>query len=364
MAVHQLLVGTSKGLVVYELTDRQVTAVQVFFTGIPVSMIFVDERNGTWWVSLAHRHWGEKLHYSTDQGKTWEVADIPSYRGYEYRPGKPASLRKIWVMQQGGTDRLNELWVGTEPGGLFYSDDYGKSFRLNEALWNHPSRLDDQQWFGTGKDYPFIHSIQVDPRDSNHIYIGISSAGVFETTDGGHHWIPRNRGLIAAYLPNETTDVGHDPHHLLLCRQQPDVLWQQNHCGIFKSIDGAQSWINVSGQSGWPVYGFAMAIDDSDPNRAWVVPAESDLSRIPAGLSLQVAYTRDGGTTWHSVSQGLPERHCFDLVLRQALERKNNLIAFGTNNGNLYCSFDDGGDWITLSNNLSPVFVLACSKKA
>jgi hypothetical protein len=356
-----LLAGTSKGLVEFHIDKTSQEISKIHFKGLPVSMVYVDVRRNTWWVGLSHQHWGEKLHCSIDRGKSWHEAALPSFYGYDYRPGKPATLKKLWVMQHAGVDRPNALWLGTEPGGLFYSEDNGKSFHLNESLWNDPSRQDDSKWFGTGKDYPFIHSILVDPRNSNHVYLGISCAGVYETIDGGNSWSPKNNGLIASYLPKATPEVGHDPHQMLLCPSNPDVLWQQNHCGIFRTINGGQTWVNVSDKTGEPSYGFALAIDPVNPEVAWVIPAESDESRIPKNLKLEVYKTIDGGENWVSCSVGLPYQNAFDLVLRHGFINHENILAFGTTNGNLYTSLNGGNAWSTVSQNLAPVNSLAIS---
>ncbi len=358
---HSLLVGTSKGLIVFNLDRNNFNITAVHFQGLPVSMVYVDDRSDTWWVGLSHRHWGEKLHFSKDKGVSWQTAGVPGYTGYDYRPGKPASLKKIWVMNHAGHDLSNGLWLGTEPGGLFFSDDNGEHFQLNESLWNHPSRQDDNKWFGTGKDYPFIHSILVDPRDSHHIYIGVSCAGVFETTDGGKNWAPKNNGLIASYLPKANTEIGHDPHQMLQCISYPDVIWQQNHCGIFRTTNGGAEWHNVSGENGFPSYGFALAIDNSNPEVAWVIPAESDESRIPLHLCLKVCQTTDGGKSWKAQGKGLPANYAFDLVLRHAFIKHERFLVFGTNNGNIYASQDEGESWSLITNNLAPVNSLAVS---
>jgi hypothetical protein len=354
MSQRAILAGTTKGLVVFWMDKTSVAKTEVHFRGFPVSMIFIDEEMQTWWVALSHKHWGEKLHFSTDSGISWQSAGLPTFTGLEYKPGVTASLKKIWVLQRAGKN-INHFWLGTEPGGLFFSEDDGKIFHLNESLWNHPSRLDDNQWFGTGKDYPFIHSIIIDPRDSSHIYVGVSCAGVFETTDGGKSWTPRNNGLIAAYLPKTTPEIGHDPHQMLMCASNPDVIWQQNHCGIFRTTNGGKEWKQLSDSNRVPHYGFALAIDDTNPEVAWVIPAESDESRVPVELKLRVCKTVDGGKTWQTFSNGLPKENSFDLVLRHGFVRKPKLMSFGTTNGNLYCSFDDGENWQTLSNTLAPI---------
>ena len=361
----QLLIGTSKGLVVFAKKAGQWKAAAVHFRGFPVSMVFVDERSGTWWLGLAHRHWGQKLHRSVDHGKTWDEVPMPTYpAGAEVRVGKPAVLKKMWCMAHGGAGRPGHLWLGTEPGGLFFSADNGQHFHLVESLWQHPSRMDEHQWFGAGRDEPFIHSIVVDSRDSDHVYIAVSCAGIFETKDGGQTWQPRNAGLKAAYLPNPNVEVGHDPHLLLACRQNPDVLWQQNHCGIFRSKNGGRSWDDVTDKNGLADYGFALAIDEQDPIRAWVIPAVSDVERVAPDLSLVVCRTEDGGQTWQPLRRGLPQETCFDIVFRHSLVRKNGLLVFGTTTGNLYLSENDGDEWICLSNNLARVdYVAFCSEQ-
>lgn len=348
----QLLIATSKGLVVSS-KEKQWNITAVHFAGLPVSLVYVDERDQTWWVGISHRHWGEKLHFSKDEGKTWNEASVPSYKNYFYRPDKPATLKRLWVLQHAGADKPGGLWLGTEPGGLFYSRDNGKSWELVESLWNHPSRLDDQQWFGAGKDFPFIHAILVDPRDSNCIYIGVSCAGIFKSTDGGKTWNAKNNGLVATYLPNPRTEVGHDPHRLLQCASHPNVIWQQNHCGIFRTTDGAETWTDVSGENGFPFYGFGLAIGD-DADSAWVIPAQSDEARIPHQLKLTVYKTTNAGKNWSSFTEGLPETS-FDLVLRHAFVRHENTLAFGTNNGNLYVSEDDGERWKLVTSHLASV---------
>jgi len=356
MTDKQLLIGTSKGLVVFKKKAQKWQVADIQFRGLPVTFTYVDERSNTWWLGLAHRHWGQKLQRSTDQGKTWKEVSTPKYpKSAILSSGKPASLKKIWCIQQAGDDKANGLWLGTEPGGLFYSSDNGDHFELVESLWNHPSRKDENQWFGAGRDHPFIHSIIVDPRDSRHVYIAVSCAGVFETKDGGQHWQPKNKGLVAAYLPNPNVEVGHDPHRMIACHSHPDIIWQQNHCGIFRSVDGGEVWKDITDQNGLADYGFALAIDHKNPNRAWTIPAVSDLERVAPDLALCVCQTEDGGESWSALREGLPQANTFDIVFRHSFDNADHLMAFGTTNGNVYLSEDYGAHWQTISTNLARV---------
>jgi len=327
---------------------------QTQFVGLPVSVVYEDPRNGWWWVALAHRHWGQKLHVSEDRGVHWRQVATPKFPEDARLPnGKAAGLRKVWTIEQAGFDRAGELYLGAEPGALFHTRDYGQSWQLARTLWEHPSR--PEHWFGAGRDLAFLHSVVVDPRDSDHLYIAVSSAGVFETTDGGNSWQARNRGLVAAYLPNPRAEYGHDPHRIFACRSNPEVLWQQNHCGIFRSTDGGKGWRDVSGAGGFPYYGFALAIDHDEPERAWVIPAVSDEKRVAVDQALCVCRTNDGGQSWQAQRAGLPQQHAFDIVFRHSFAFDGPQLAFGSTTGNLFYSEDGGERWRCLHHYLPRV---------
>jgi photosystem II stability/assembly factor-like uncharacterized protein len=286
----------------------------------------------------------------------------------EYRD---ATVFKIWHLAFGNADQPGRLYAGTIPGGLFISDDGGDSWELNRPLWNHESRGGDlftgeanseNRWGGTPAsiDYgvfePGIHSIVLDPRDSNHIHIAVSSAGVLESTDGGLTWTGRNRGLLMDYLPNPEAEWGHDPHFMTNCPGQPNRFWQQNHCGVFYSDDGAQTWQKVSMPDAGVHFGFPVAVDAHDGRTAWVVPARADSERMAIGGSLSVARTTDGGQSWQSLQRGLPQQNAYDIVLRHALDIAGDCLCFGSTTGNVYLSEDRGENWHCLGNHFPPVY--------
>ncbi|MBK8505339.1 MAG: glycosyl hydrolase [Saprospiraceae bacterium] len=327
------------------------------FMGIPVNMVFEDTRDGTWWVSLDHGHWGNKLLRSADKGSTWEEIAAPQYpEGSLIKEGVPASLRYIWAFASTGNGNSSGLWIGTEPGGLFRLDAENYA-HLVESLWNFPGR--SEQWFGGGRDYAGIHSILVDPRDDKHIYVGISVAGVFESKDGGRSWKPKNKGLRADFLPDPQSEIGHDPHLLIYSPSDPDVLWQQNHCGIFRSVNGGNSWDDISDRDGDANFGFAVAADPTDSKRAWVAPAISDGIRVAIDRKLCICRTDDGGLSWKTLRRGLPQEYCYDIVFRHALISNGQDVIFGTTTGNLFSSADGGEEWQTVSNYLPMIYCLA-----
>lgn len=347
----KLLLGTRKGLVVCEKQNNQWKITATHFTGIPVSMVYTDKDTATWWACLDHGHWGVKLHKSVDEGKNWEEIPAPVYpEGTMVNDEKEASLRYIWSFE-----KVNDvLLVGTDPGGLFESADNGKSFQLNTGLWNHPSRKEN--WFGGGRDLPGIHSICIDPNDGNHAYIAISCAGVFETKDAGETWHPKNKGLKADFLPDPDAEVGQDPHLLVMHPKHPEIMWQQNHCGIFKTENGGEQWQEISEKEGPANFGFAIELNPDNEKMAWVAPAHSDGIRVAIDGKLQICRTTDGGKTWESFSNGLPQEHCFDIVYRHCLKYNGEDLIFGTTTGNLFVSNDLGENWQCISNYLPMIY--------
>ncbi|MDX1408437.1 MAG: hypothetical protein R3330_09900 [Saprospiraceae bacterium] len=354
----KLLVSTRKGLVIYHRTNGDWKYEALHFKGIPICLTHYDPVHDTLWAFQDHGHWGIKTQRSRDFGANWEEVEPPKYpEGAEVKDGVPAALNYVWAVANGGAAYPDRLWMGTVPGGLFVSEDRGETFTLNESLWNDPKRKTN--WFGGGMDHPGIHSVVVDPRDSDHVFIGISCAGVYETRDSGQTWQVRNKGLRADFLPDPHAEVGHDPHLLVACATQPDHMWQQNHCGIFRTADGAQTWQEVGEKGGPAHFGFAVAVDEKDPEVAWVVPAVSDEKRLAVDEALCVCRTDNGGQTWQAYRSGLPQEACFDIVYRHGLVKSGDSLVFGTTTGNLFHSSDGGERWEVISNYLPMVYAVA-----
>jgi hypothetical protein len=387
MADH-ILLATKKGTLILDRRSGRWTPRPIAHAGMAVSYAARDPRDGTMWACMDNAHWGPALMRSRDEGTTWEDASRVAYpKGARYieqlipdpkamedaqKPiaYKDAALMKVWVLGFGGTDQPGVIHAGTLPGGLFTTLDGGETWELNRPLWNHPSRGGDlfaggatskNEWGGTpaamayGDFVPGIHSVVVDPRDSKHIYVSASSAGVIETQDGGQTWAGRNRGMLNDYLPNPEVEWGHDPHFVTLCPAQPDRLWQQNHCGVFTSDDGARSWKRVSKPDVAVHFGFPIAADDKDDKTAWVVPLRSDQERMTIDAGLFVARTSDGGASWQTFREGLPQEHCYDVIYRHALDASGDRVCFGTTTGNAYVSEDRGETWRCVGNNLPPI---------
>ncbi len=363
---HVLHVGTRKGLFELQRTNSGWKVASAHFLGIQVPMLLHDNRDASLYAALEHGHFGGKMHVRRGGSVAWDEVTCPQY------PPKPEdvpdvicamsqqpipwSLKKLWALEPGGPDQPGLLWCGTIPGGLFQSTDAGATWRLVESLWNMPER---HEWFGGGADWPGIHSIIVDPRDSTHVFVGVSCGGVWETRDAGATWTCRGEGLQAEYMPpgQQQNPNIQDPHRISACHAAPDTIWMQHHNGIFVTTDGAATWrmLETADPSS---FGFPVATHPQDPLTAWFVPGVKDEMRVPCGAALCVMRTRDGGRSFQSLRKGLPQDHAYHVVYRHALDvsADGRTLAFGSTTGSLWLSADGGESWERLSADLPPVY--------
>jgi hypothetical protein len=342
-------VATRKGL--FELRRRggdwQIE--RTSFLGEPVSMLLPPRADGRMLAALNLGHFGVKIHRSDDAGATWTEVATPAYPEQPAdATGVPWKLVQVWTLQaEGGT-----VWAGTLPGGLFRSDDFGSSWQLVRSLWERPERA---EWMGGGYDVPGIHSICVHPADADELLVGVSCGGAWTTRDGGHSWMSSASGMRADFMPPEQAANPNiqDPHCIVRCMAVPQVLWCQHHCGIWRSTDSGQSWVEITTA---PVskFGFTVAVDPQDPDIAWFVPAIADQTRVPVDGALVVNRTRDGGRTFETLRAGLPQAHAYDLIYRHALDvaPDGRKLLMGSTTGGLWASDDAGDHWRTVSLNL------------
>jgi len=391
----RLIVGTRKGLFVFETDGARPGRWQQaehHFVGEPVSSALADPRDGTLYAALNLGHFGVKLHRLPAGEREWQPCNTPVYppqpEGAEASASAQAaqmagpddalaearsaaasaaseavppvpeplwSLEQIWTLEPGSPDEPGTLWAGTIPGGLFRSDDSGESWTLNHALWDRPER---REWMGGGYDHAGIHSVLIDPRDSRHVTVGVSSGGVWQTADGGATWRVTAQGMEADYMPPERRGEPNvqDPHRVVQCNAAPNVLWTQHHCGIFRSTDGGERWTRIEAQPS--SFGFAVAVHPQDPDTAWFVPAVKDACRIPVDGAFVVTRTRDGGRTFERFSEGLPPAPAYDLVYRHglAIDTRGTRLAMGSTTGGLWTSDDAGETWHEVSAHLPPVY--------
>ena len=360
-----ILVSTRKGLFTVTRAGTSWEITTADFLGDNVSLAHVDRRDGTRYAALDHGHFGVKLHRS--RGTFWEEIAAPAYppkpEGHEEFDmwGRPLewSTARIWALADGGPDEEGTLWCGTLPGALFRSTDHGASWEIIGALWHHPQR---RKWMGGGADLPGLHSICVDPRDPKRLAVAVSTGGIWFTEDAGESWSQRGEGMRADHVPPESTHdpIAQDVHCLAQCRAAPDRMWVQHHNGIFVSSDEGRTFTEITDVEP-STFGFPVVVHPEDPDTAWFVPGIKDEQRIPCGGRLVVTRTRDGGRSFEMFTEGLPQRHAYDLVYRHALavDGSGERLAFGSTTGGLWVTEDAGEAWTEITHTLPPVHAVS-----
>jgi hypothetical protein len=257
-------------------------------------------------------------------------------------------------------------YAGTSPHGLFRSDDGGETWHGVDGFNKHPKRKD---WCGGDKDGtpdgPKVHSILVDPRDSNHLYISMSGGGTFESTDRGADWKPLNKGVLVTFMPDPYPEYGQDPHCVRMHPLLPDRLYQQNHCGIFRIDRPADTWIDIG--KGMPKkvgnIGFPIELHPRDPDTAWVLPMDGSAvwPRTAPDGKPSVYRTQNGGKTWQRQDKGFPASQAWWTVKRQAMTSDGFDalgLYFGTTSGEIWSSRNEGESWKCIASHLPHIYAV------
>jgi photosystem II stability/assembly factor-like uncharacterized protein len=351
-----VLLGTRKGLFLAESDDarREWALDGPFLSGWSVFHAVLDERDGTIHAATNNEVYGATVHRSTDRGRTWKRSE---------QLGLPEesdlTLQKTWHVEPGRDGEDGRLWLGAAPGVLFRTDDGGETWQVVESILRHETR---DRWF-PGAGGMCCHSVQLDPDDPQRMYVGISAAGVFRTEDGGESWTPANKGTAADFLPEPFVEVGQCVHKMLLHPGRPGRLWQQNHCGVYRSDDGGENWERLEGNGLPSGFGFPLALDHRNPDAAFVVPEESSENRVTPDGRLGVYRTGDGGAGWELLVDGLPQR-AWAAVMREGFgsDRLDPPgLYLGTQSGSLFVSPDAGETWLEAAAQLPPVLSVEAS---
>ncbi len=350
------MVGTRKGAFVFTSNDgrRRWKATGPHFRGNEIHHLAYDRRTGKIFATLSSGQWGPTVAEGRDTGREWKASKTPP----KFPKGSGLSVARLWQITPGNDDEPDTIYAGVEPACLFRSDDGGKTWVVNDALLNHKTR---KKWTPGGGGLN-LHTILLDPRDSRKMHIAISSVGTMYTKDGGASWKFQNKNVLADFLPVKYPVYGQCTHKLAANPANPDVIFQQNHCGVYRSDDSGEDWVDI--RNNLPSrFGFPVAVDANEPKRAYVAPMEGDFSRIPPGGHFAVWGTDNAGKEWFKLDSGLPDQSYF-LVLRDGMVTDQEDpcgIYFGTSTGQLYVSRDRGGRWEKIADTMPPILSVSVS---
>jgi len=353
-----VFVGTTKGGFIFESDEKRKKwqRSDIQFKSWDVMHMKLDPRDNRLHAATAHFVYGPTTHYSDDFGKSWVQAKQVPVLTRPSKTGRPAStvdeafrseggedikdnpekMIKVWNITPGRKEEPNVLYAGAQPASFFISRDRGENWELNEALYDHPQR---GQW-NPGAGGLCLHTILLDPMDLNRMYIAVSAAGCYRTDDGGKTWAPHNKNVRADFMPDKFPEFGQCVHKMAMHPSNPNVIYQQNHCGVYRSDNMGEDWIDIGEEKLPARFGFPIAVHPTDPKTIYIA-----------------LRSRDAGESWERKSKGLPEKAHL-VILREAMGTdtfEDAGIYAGSNTGQLFYSRDSGESWEMLADYLPPI---------
>lgn len=365
-----VMVATRKGAWLYHGDSARKTwrVDGPHFLGHVVSQLVLDPRDRRTLLAAAKTgHLGPTIFRSTNLGRTWqEAARPPAFA--KAADGSGRSVDHTFWLTPGAASEPGVWYAGTSPQGLFRSEDGGVTWAPFSSVNDDPQY---REWMGTAQDGtpdgPKLHSIIIDPRDPKHLYFGMSGGGVHETVDGGKTWRVMIKGMdvVEGFGFDASKPTFHDPHCLRMCPSNPDRIYQQNHCGIYRLDRPSDTWARIGKTMPKRVgdIGFPMVLHPRDDDTAWVFPMDgtSVWPRTSPDGKPAVYATRNGGKTWQRLAAGLPQAQAWWTVKRQAMtaDMSDPLgLYFGTTSGELWMSRDEGRRWACIAQHLPEIYAV------
>ena len=298
-----VLVGTGKGAFILESDERRRDwrLRGPFCAAQPINHVIADPDDQAIFAAGGNSWTGPAVWRSDDLGASWQRSSDGLAHDAPEGP-----VQTIWALAA----RHGRVFAGAQPAALFVSDDRGASWRHLSGLQEHPTRA---EWSPGGAGL-ILHAIVPHPEDERQIWLGISAVGVFHSGDGGASFQPRNRGTRQDYAPEgqRYPELGQCVHAIAMAAGMPERLYQQGHCGMYRSDDGGRQWQSI--EAGLPSsFGFPAVAHPRDPDTLYLVPTQWRRRRdatcpMPKRRSGARA---DAGQSWQALRTGLPQENVF-----------------------------------------------------
>jgi photosystem II stability/assembly factor-like uncharacterized protein len=283
-----------------------------------------------------------------------KTAEVPNDLNAVFKPLKWRNIGPFRggrsVCATGVPGDITTYYMGTTGGGLWKTDDMG----LN---WSNIS----DGFFKTGS----VGAVAVAESDPNVVYIGMGEHavrgvmthhgdGMYKSTDAGKTWkkigLDRTQHIARICIHPQNPDIVYVAAQGALYSKNPER-------GIYKSVDGGQTWKNVhyiDDKTGC----VELSLDMNNPRILYA--AMNEYGRLPwqvisGGAGSGLYKSTDSGETWEKIHEGLPKEmgKMAIAVCRSNSERVYVLIEGDSEkeNGGLFVSDNAGKSWSQVTND-------------
>jgi photosystem II stability/assembly factor-like uncharacterized protein len=220
------------------------------------------------------------------------------------------------------------VWAGTEPSEVWRSEDGGSSWEPAPGLERLPS---SSEWsFPPRPETHHVRWIACHPHQPDRLWVAIEAGALVSTMDAGRRWRDR--------VPGGPWDT----HELAVHPGAPETLRVSAGDGYFESPDGGATWMKP--RAGLEVgYLRSVAIDPGRPDTVLVSASSRPRSAYVAGASDGRLYRRVGEGRWERVTDGWPDPPATIAPLLQAGTSAGELWA--ADERGLHRSEDGGASW-------------------
>jgi Secretion system C-terminal sorting domain len=237
----------------------------------------------------------------------------------------------------------NIIWLGSASGGLWKSTFGG----IGLNAW---------QYVATGFPVAGVASIAIDPLNHNTMYIGTGETydygkslnGLVVRTTRGSHGIgilkSTDGGLTWSYALNWLYQQQRTVWDLMINPQNPNTIYAATTEGVYKSIDAGGNWNLVLNQT------MVMDLDMDYSDTTILYAGVGNLSSASKGLYK----TNNSGASWSLLAGGLPIAGDGRIAVHVHQANSNIVLAHITNRFatiGVYRSVNKGATWTLLSSN-------------
>jgi photosystem II stability/assembly factor-like uncharacterized protein len=252
-----------------------------------------------------------------------------------------------WVNFSTGLDSLQVRSVEITSNGQLYCGTMGYGMYIYNTTENHWVQLPP---FGNlGNVWPIWNdrpsyqysSLLFHPTDPNIVYIGCFPAGIFKSIDGGNTWYESNDGWL-----NDGVFV------LVNHPDDSDVIYAGTYNGVSLSMDAGETWSRLD--TGWPSeqWVFSIDFDWADPQIMYACSKNGENEGLGRDdFHGTVMKSTNGGENWFEITNGLNVTQEFYKII---VDKHNpDLLYLACQNDGVFISYDAGESWEAWNDGLT-----------